>query len=337
MKLTFLKKLVYCHSTPGDESEVFTALAGQWRSLGWYARPLGRYALLAERPSLVNRAPTILLCAHADSPGYIVSALNANQGTAIPLGSPSCKKSPPRVIAKTAAGKIPLLLSSADSAPDNSTLSFQPAPGLQRGDRLAFVPSWRCSSDGRLRAPFLDNRVGCFLLAQLAEVLPPSLPVNIVLAVTGGEEFTGFGASVLARAITADLVICLDATYSSVEQGISLGGGPVLTLSDRSVLICPEVQQALTVLCDRWDIPLQVEVYNYSGTDARAFPQAGNPALVLPLLIPSDGNHSAKETIDTADLQSCLALLSRLCTEQDALPALLGRTSALEASRNERD
>jgi len=337
MKLAFLKKLVYCHSTPGDEHEVFTALSGQWRSLGWYARPLGRYALLAERPSLTSQAATILLCAHADSPGYIVDTLRNSQGTAVPLGSPGCNQPSQRVIAKTAAGKIPLILSAADIAADSTAHSFQPVTGLQRGDRLAFVPSWRRSSDGRLQAPFLDNRVGCFLLAQLAEILPPELPVNIVLAVTGGEEFTGFGASVLAQAIAADLVICLDATYSSTEQGISLGGGPVLTLSDRSVLICPEVHQALAALCVRWDIPLQVEIYNYSGTDARAFPQAGNTALVLPLLIASEGNHTAKETIDTADLLSCLALLTRICTDLEALPELLGRVSAQEAGRNGRD
>lgn len=324
MQLSVLKKLVYCHSTPGAESEVYALLAGQWRAAGWEARSLGRYAVLAERPGQRRGAPTILVCAHADSPGYIISSITEGIGTAVPLGAPVFKRPTQKVTARS--GSVRTEVSISNNC--HGEVTFPVAPGLQRGDRLAFRPTWRHSADGRVQAPFLDNRAGCFLLTQLAQVLPPALPANIVLAATGGEEFTGFGASVLARAVPADLVLCLDATYSSQEQGIFLGGGPVLTLSDRSVLISPEVHQCLAELCRSWGLPLQVEVYNYSGTDARAFPLAGNPALVLPLLIPSEGNHSPKETIDCADLSTCLELLTRLCSDAGAQAALLAEPSA---------
>ena len=324
MQLSALKKLVYCHSTPGAESEVFALLTEQWQAAGWNTRYLGRYAVLAERPMLRRHAPTILVCAHADSPGYIISSIADGIGTAVPLGAPVCKRPNQKVNALSSSGKTVVSISDTGQG----EVTFPTVPGLQRGDRLAFRPSWRHSADGRVQAPFLDNRAGCFLLTQLAQVLPPALPANIVLAATGGEEFTGFGANVLARAVPADLVLCLDATYSSEEQGICLGGGPVLTLSDRSVLISPAVHQCLAELCRSWKLPLQVEVYNYSGTDARAFPLAGNPALVLPLLIPSEGNHSPKETIDCADLSACLELLTRLCSDSEAQAALLAEPSA---------
>ena len=42
-------------------------------------------------------------------------------------------------------------------------------------------------------------------------------------------------------------------------------------------------------------------------------------ALVLPLLIPSDGNHTPRETIAIKDLESTLALLLKLCTGPDIL------------------
>ncbi len=325
MALSGLKRLVYCHSTPGDESEVFAFLLAHWRLAGWQTRSLGRYAVLAERPALLARAPTVLLCAHADSPGYIVSAVTADGGLAIPLGSPAFPPPFRKAVLKSAIGKSEVSLSRSDLG--GGEVTFPPLPGLQRGDRLAFKSFWRQSADGLLRAPFLDNRVGCFLLTRLATALPSNLPVNIVLAVTGGEEFTGFGASVLARAVPADLVLCLDVTYANRDQGVNLGGGPVLTLSDRSVLIGPEVQQTLAELGRGWGLPLQIEVYNYSGTDAKAFPLAGNPALVLPLLIASKGNHSPRETIATADLQSCEELLLRLCSDSAAQEALRAAAS----------
>jgi putative aminopeptidase FrvX len=57
---------------------------------------------------------------------------------------------------------------------------------------------------------------------------------------------------------------------------------------------------------------LQTEVYNYSGTDARAFPHQGLPAPVYALLLPTRGNHTPTETAHVADLHAWLDLLHAL-------------------------
>jgi len=100
-------------------------------------------------------------------------------------------------------------------------------------------------------------------------------PWRIVLGATAAEEMGGFGAAVLARHVQPDLAIVLDATYEAPAQGVRLGGGPVLTLSDASVLLAPARRDRVAAALAAAGVPLQTEVYNYSGTDARAFPLQG--------------------------------------------------------------
>ena len=122
-----------------------------------------------------------------------------------------------------------------------------------------------------------------------------------------------YGARVLAEAVRPDLVVCVDATYEDGRQGVVLGGGPVLTLSDASVLLGCRQRDRAIAFCQSLHLPLQTEVYNYSGTDARAFPHAGLPACVYPLLLPTEGNHTASETANLADAAALVHLLRILC------------------------
>ncbi|MDD4539260.1 MAG: hypothetical protein PHT80_09630, partial [Lentisphaeria bacterium] len=204
---------------------------------------------------------------------------------------------------------------------------------ISRGDRICFTPTFE-ETHGDVTAPFLDNRLGCHQLVMLAKafssVASVGCPqaVNIVLAATAQEEFTGFGAAVLAKACKADLVICLDATYADEEQGVLLGNGPVLTISDKSVVLGPKQAECIQEWCRRWDLPLQTEIYNYSGTDARAFPQQGCDAAVYPILLATTGNHSPTETARLCDILTLQKLLLKLCSDLEAVKALCSQSFA---------
>ena len=190
-----------------------------------------------------------------------------------------------------------------------------------RGDRLCYAcePSVH---DGIIESPFLDNRLGCFALCEIAAaVKTPKL--RVMLAATSGEEFTGFGASVLAAHCKPDLIICLDATYEEEEQNVLIGNGPVLTVSDKSVLLGMKTVESLKRHCAAWGVPLQAEIYNFSGTDARAFPSQGITAPALPILIPTTGNHTPLETASLQDIEALNTLLLKLCTDEAAVASLL--------------
>ena len=314
-----LKAMCLMHSTPGDEVSLVAFLRDIWTTNGWKTNVYGRYAMVAQSPKWDNSRPTILLCAHADSPGFIVQKLvKDGLGTAISLGSPHTGYKNANVLVKGRNGFYKAKLKVEDSFSNEYPIVSKDK--MQRGDRVCFLPQYHRTADGYVKATFLDNRVGCWVLSQIPLLLnTKKQTVNVVLAVTGGEEMTGFGADVLANNVHADLTICLDATYADDSQDVSLGSGPVLTVSDKSVLLSPAVCDAVKKVFRRWRIPLQEEIYNYSGTDSRAFPTQGSSRPVLAILIPSEGNHSPLETVAVDDLIAYMCASLKFCTDEKVL------------------
>lgn len=318
-----LKKLIACHSTPGDEGEVACEVSSAWRAAGWEVTRHGGYALSARAPSDHSSRPVLLICAHMDSPGYSVdrAAAESVEGSekvrlgVTELGSPEFDGREVPAVLKTRLGKFRGSLVRDGKGPDEADFVFEldaadaDKAGVRHGDRICFAPF--CDADGHLlTSPFLDNRLGCWMLARLAaEARAWQTNFRLVLGATGSEEMGGFGARVLAAEVRPDLVVVLDTTYETPEQNVRLGKGPVLTLSDSSVLLSPDLRDRMLDLLGRAQVPLQTEVYNFSGTDARAFPQAGLPCPVLPILVPTQGNHSPCETADTRDFEPWLAAL----------------------------
>ena len=191
-----------------------------------------------------------------------------------------------------------------------------------RGDRVCYEAK-PFINEGDIISPFLDNRLGCASLCEIAESVKSS-KLRIMLAATSGEEFTVFGADILAAHCQPDLIICLDATYAEKEQNVATGGGPVITVTDKSVLLGHKTVESLKRHCAAWGVPLQTEIYNFSGTDARAFPSQGITAPALPILIPTTGNHTPLETASLQDIEALNTLLFKLCTDEAAVASLLG-------------
>lgn len=301
-----LRELCTLCATPGDEGAVFGYLAARWRRQGLDVRRLGPYAVVAE-PSVRLKSDTVLLTAHADAPGFIAAAdSDGTEGEVLALGGISPDEEAPLCLLREGhlLEGFTLIPPEADADWDRRrplrVRSAAPGIPLRKGDRLCWAPRWE-TRDGLVVTPFLDNRAGCALIADWYDRFARLLPeYNVMLAVTAMEEVNGFGASVLARHVSPDAVIALDATYTNGKQGVTLGGGPVVTLSDASVLLSPALRDRL-LACG---VPLQTEVYNYSGTDAKAFPSQGLSVPVVPLLIPTLGNHSPAETASLADLDA---------------------------------
>ena len=316
--MNLLFDLLKCHATPGDEDEVAEILLKTWKDAGWATQSLGRYAVTAVREP---DGAAVLICAHMDSPGFIVQSINDDgSANAINIGYPHFEEPETAVVVKQADGqKIPATL--YNQPEDTKIYPLSAESPLMRGDRLCYAcnPSVH---DGIIESPFLDNRLGCFALCEIATAVK-SPNFRVMLAATSGEEFTGFGASVLAAHCKPDLIICLDATYEEEEQNVLIGNGPVLTVSDKSVLLSQKTVESLKRHCAAWGVPLQTEIYNFSGTDARAFPSQGITAPALPILIPTTGNHTPLETATLQDIEALNTLLFKLCTDETAVASLL--------------
>lgn len=301
MNLELLRQFCSLHSTPGDEGGVFALLLETWKRQGLDVRKFGNYAVTAMSGER-KKSDTILLVAHADSPGFTVCGiLSPTEISVLTLGGTAARAA--SVILKTSTEVVEGVLEEPPeewrrSEPLRVTLS-KPCTSVQKGDRLCWAFHWE-QEKGRVCSPFLDNRIACALVAEWYDAHQALLAdYNVIVAATAMEEVNGFGASVLARQVGADAVIALDVTYEAVEQEVFIGQGPVITLSDASVILSP-AQRDRILTCG---VPLQTEVYNYSGTDAKAFPTQGLPVPVCAVLLATAGNHSPREEIAISDLE----------------------------------
>ncbi len=311
-----LKRLTALHCTPGDEDDAVALLKEWWLENGWNVVSCGRQALIAGAAGKKG-APNVLVCAHADSPGYIIQqCLTSRKGIAITLGGPHPAGKKEKVSIKREDGScFEGTLCGIESSKDCIVTSREK---LSRGQRVCWPAKYR-EENGYVEAPFLDNRIGCAVIYELAK---RRYECNVTLAVTGTEEFLGFGAAAVAAAVKPDMVIVLDATYVDSAQNVFFGGGPVLTVCDKSVMIGPRQVRALESLCHRWDLPLQTEIYNFSGTDAAAFGRAGHSCPVLPLLVPTEGNHTRLEKADMRDMENLHGLIVKLLDNPGAVEEL---------------
>lgn len=312
LNIKWLFDLVQIHSTPGDETDLNDYLTKEFEGMNLEVTTHGQYAVSTCVNAYDESKPTVLICAHTDSPGFIVEKVSTRRLKLVKLGGASFDGDKTKAVVKTDSNLYNVNLRKEEK--DDETLYFcDYVPGVKAGDRVCYASNPILSDSGEFVAPFLDNRIGCFMLLETAKKFADAeLPFNLVLGANGTEEMCGFGAKVLAKAIEPDFVICLDATYTSEEQGIKMGDGAVVTLSDNSVLLSIKQRENLLELFYDFGVEIQTEVYNYSGTDSRAFPMMGNPAPVIALLLSTEGNHSPNEKCDLEDLDKMFEAIDAL-------------------------
>lgn len=303
LKLDWLLELCQLNATPGDETETLNFMKDKFVEIGLKPELLGKHAIFSKIPAKEKNVPTILVCAHLDSPGFIVENVKSDKLELVCLGGAFLEIEANGKI-RTCDGNFSTKIFVEKDEKDEKKYFCKPVKNAKRGDRVCFSTIPKIDHTGKINAAFLDNRAGCFLILKLAEYFVGSqkkLPLNLVFAANGTEEMCGFGARVLAEKIRPDFVICLDATYASKKQNIALGKGPVITISDASVLLSINEREILEEIFFDFGLYYQTEVYNFSGTDSKAFPNAGLIAPVIPLLLPTLGNHSPIEIGDIDD------------------------------------
>ncbi|MGL4854510.1 MAG: hypothetical protein ACRC37_04580 [Lentisphaeria bacterium] len=306
LNLPWLMELTNLHATPGDEKEVRDYMTSRWNEMGLKVNKYGSHAISVNIGNYNQEKPTILICAHMDSPGFIIEKVDIDSMKVVKLGGPHFHSDEVPAKVRTSNGTYPTKLRQIEIDGEKKYICNR-VVGAIAGDRVCYDTTASIDADGIFKSAFLDDRAGCFLLLEIAKKMQnKDLPFNLVLGVNGTEEMCGFGARVLATKVQPDFVICLDATYCNKDQNIQMGKGPVLTISDASVLISIEQRDIISEIFYDFGIHFQSEVYNYSGTDAKAFPNVGLQAPTIALLLPTLGNHEPIESCDLEDLESWL-------------------------------
>jgi len=251
-----------------------------------------------------RRAPHVMLCAHMDEVGFMITAIE-KEGR---LRFRRAGGIDPRILvsqtfrigANGVRGVIgilpPHLTSHADEEKvvpadelymDIGVSSREEAlRHVSIGDTAVFDTTYESWGSVRKGKAF-DDRVGCAVLASLMQARPP-VPVTAVWSVQ--EEVGLRGATAAARRVAPDLAIVLEGTASGEMPGASLedsyprmGGGPTLTVQDRTLMADARLVDLLRRTASKRRLPTQWKRPAIGGTDAGRIALSGEgvPAAVV--------------------------------------------------------
>ncbi len=165
----------------------------------------------------------------------------------------------------------------------------------------------------------VDNRAGCFVLLNLAEILTSEAPTDrkIVLAWTVQEEIGLRGAKALTSLLRPEVALVLD-TVSCCNPVITgdmrLGGGPVLRVLDNEYVASPQLVEQVLQIAREEKIPVQVSTAG-GATDAVELQEANTH--VLAIGIPVRYTHTSTEMCYLCDLETWIRLVHSVILNLD--------------------
>ena len=284
-------------------------------------------------------APTVLLEAHADEIGFAVKYVTDEGFLRVDRigGSDHAIARGRRVVFLGSKGPVPGILGNTaihlrDRSEDEKVPKIEElfvdvgassrdevaGLGLRVGHPAVYADAAEMLTETRVTGRALDNRLGGFVLTQvLAELSRGKKHAATVTALNAvQEEIGGNGARMAAYAIRPDVAVVLDVTHATDSPGIEkakhgevkLGAGPSVT---HGTVNHPAVVERLIKVAEEGGIPLQHESSSrYSGTDTDVIftTRRGVPSALVS--IPMRYMHSTVETVDLADVEHTVALLT---------------------------
>lgn len=187
--------------------------------------------------------------------------------------------------------------------------------GVRVGCRISPISNLTCvGSERYLSGKALDNRIGCFILIELAKRLRKARS-DIFYVFTVQEEFGIFGALTSAYKIEPEWGIAIDVTntdeFSTVPTR-EMGKGPVLVVKDADSVSNPRINEMIIQEASAADIPLQLEASDEGTTDAFSISvvRGGVPASII--CVPIRNVETAASMVDKDDISKTVELIEKI-------------------------
>ena len=163
----------------------------------------------------------------------------------------------------------------------------------------------------------LDDRVGCFILLELAKRLKKS-GRDIYYAYTVQEEVGLYGAKVSAYQVDPDMAVAVDvsnANDSNEQPTKTVGKGPVITMKDDEMIGNTCMNDWFRFHAKKKKIPVQLEVSNFGTTDALtiSISKGGVPATSLGVCVRNI--HTTHSIVSKRDIEQAIELLEEMCVK----------------------
>ncbi|MFU0885490.1 aminopeptidase [Kluyvera sichuanensis] len=331
MDLSLLKALSEADAIASSEHEVRQILLEEADRLRKEVRFDGLGSVLIRLNE--SDGPKVMICAHMDEVGFIVRSISSEGAIdVLPVGNVrmAARQLQPVRIATREASKIPGLLDGERSGNEVSALrvdigarSYDEviAAGVRPGDRVTFDTLFQALPHQRVMGKAFDDRLGCYLLvALLRELHATELPAEVWLVASSSEEVGLRGGQTATRAVSPDVAIVLDTACwaKNFDYGAAnhrqIGKGPMLVLSDKSLIAPPKLTAFIERTAAGMDIPLQLDMFSNGGTDGGAVHLSGTGVPTVVIGPATRHGHCAASIADCRDILQTQALLSALIT-----------------------
>lgn len=322
---TILKKLMLTPSVSGREENIRKILEGIISPLcdEVYTDALGN--LIAHKKAAKENAPKVMLCAHMDEIGFLVTFIEDSGFIRVaPVGGISAAASAfSQVVSEKGVSGV--IVPDGETKPADYKLDKfyidigakdkkEAQKKVSIGDFFVCRPSLTHLMGKRVAGRPLDDRVGCAVLIDIAEYFSKNNCENDLYYVFSVQEEVGCrGAKTAAYRIGADYGLVFDVTGTgdvpaSKPMACKIGGGAAIKIKDSSVICHKAVVDKLLFVAKENNIPHQCEILTYGGTDTSSIQMTGSGAMVGAISIPSRYIHSSVEICDLSDAEACVSL-----------------------------
>lgn len=231
---SFLKLLSGVCSVSGDTDILSARLKALGEDLGFVTGVdlLGSVAFFLGGP-VSAVVPTVVVMAHLDTVGYLVSDIIYSDNTLelVTTGSPEYYDEHEGVIS-TKSGFVDCIINREKTDDDNTmylaeaVVSADDFSKVSKGDCVMYKGDLSRSIRGKLQGPYIDNRAGILsVLGVLQDVLKKSklIKYRLFFVFSSMEEIDGGGAIAAVNKIKPDIIVNVDVTPVETKRELSLG------------------------------------------------------------------------------------------------------------------
>lgn len=287
--------------------------------------------LFAELGNL-NSEKTILLDAHIDRIGLIVTGIDKNGFVKVDKcggvdirtlqDSSLVLQSNPDIVGTVCCMPPHLTDGKEDTAVaiDKTYVDFgmcetEIKKHIKIGDVLTFNTEPKMLLNNKICAPALDNRCSVASLIRCAEILSneQSLEYKVVIMLSVQEETFGTGAKTGAFSINADEAIAVDVSFASQPDitgqysKIELSQGPMICISP---ILNRKMSDKLIEIAENSEIPYQLEpISGTTGTNADNITVTKSGIKTSVVSIPQRYMHTPNEVISLDDVENTAKLI----------------------------
>jgi endoglucanase len=322
--LDTIRKLVESYGPSGHEDQIRALILKEIKGLADEVSVDALGSVIAWRRSGTQDAPRIMLAAHMDEIGLMVSfidkdgflrftnigglianTLHGNRvrfadGTLGVIGAD-------REYAFADLPKLEHLFVDVSDGNKKQAVRVGDAAGLFR--ELVV-------SGSRLIGKSMDDRIGCALQIEVMRRLKqPASDVAFVF--TTQEEVGPRGARTSAHSVDPQIAIAIDVTATGdtahgLKMDMALGKGPAVKIRDSGMIAAPEVVTLIEKAAKAARVPFQREVLMLGTTDASVIQVVRAGVKSGCLSIPCRYIHTTSEMVDLNDVQNGVRLLVKL-------------------------